>query len=113
VTHVLLNIALVLALASLIYVVLTGWFFAYTKAYELKEQGVEFDWVVKYPIYVFLVIGLVCDIIFNIVWGSIIFVEPPKELTFSQRVSRHFRQGHPVAIAWENRINKIFPGHIK
>lgn len=41
--------------------------------------------VVGYPI---LFIGLAFDVMFNAVWGSLLFLEPPREWLFTDRVSR-------------------------
>lgn len=90
----------------------TGWFFAVAKGAELKATGVEFGWYVKGGIYPFLAIGLVFDFLFNVVWGTAIFREPPRELTFSSRVKRHAKKGRAKGLEWQNRINKIMPGHI-
>lgn len=41
---------------------------------------------IGYPI---LFAGYAADVAFNLTWGSILFVEVPRELLFSSRVSRH------------------------
>lgn len=41
--------------------------------------------VIGYPI---LYVGLVLDMLFNALWGSLLFLEPPKEWLFTARVSR-------------------------
>jgi hypothetical protein len=38
--------------------------------------------------YPWLVVGLVVDVLFNLIVGSIMFLEPPRELLFTSRVSR-------------------------
>jgi type IV secretory pathway TrbL component len=111
-TTLVTTVAVSVWLSLAIYITLTGWFFAYTKIKELHEKGVQFDWVVRVPMYAFLFIGFVCDVILNAVWGSIIFRELPRELTFSQRLRRWKWSGHPAALRWRDRINKIQPDHI-
>lgn len=41
--------------------------------------------VIGYPI---LAVGLALDVLFNALWGSLLFLEPPRELLFTARVSR-------------------------
>lgn len=41
--------------------------------------------VAGYPV---LLIGLAVDVAFNATWGSLLFLEPPRELLFTARVSR-------------------------
>jgi len=38
--------------------------------------------------YPWLAIGLVADVLFNVIVGSLLFLEPPRELLFTSRVSR-------------------------
>jgi hypothetical protein len=39
--------------------------------------------------YPWLAVGLVVDAVFNAVIGTVLFVEPPREVLFTSRVSRH------------------------
>lgn len=41
--------------------------------------------VIGYPI---LAVGLAVDVLFNALWGSLLFLEPPHELLFTDRISR-------------------------
>lgn len=41
--------------------------------------------VIGYPL---LAVGLALDVLFNALWGSLLFLEPPRELLFTARVSR-------------------------
>ena len=95
------------------YVITVGWFLALAKASELKAAGVVFDnWLVRYPAYVFLAVGAVFDVLFNAVWGTIIFRELPQEFFFTARVKRHVKDGNEKALEWKDRINKISANHI-
>lgn len=40
---------------------------------------------IGYPI---LAVGLAVDVLFNVLWGSLLFLEPPRELLFTKRISR-------------------------
>lgn len=102
-----------LVVCVITYVFTVGWFLALAKAAELQNEGVEFDqWAVKYPAYVFLSVGAMTDIVFNAIFGTVIFRELPREFFFTNRVKRHVKTGHPKAKEWAERINKIFPNHI-
>ncbi len=41
--------------------------------------------VAGYPI---LFVGLAVDVLFNALWGSLLFLEPPREWLFTDRISR-------------------------
>lgn len=90
----------------------TGWFFALAKAAELKEADVEFGWLIKGAIYPYLAIGVGVDFLFNMTWGTLIFREIPQELLFTARVKRHVRAGSDEGLEWQERLNKIMPGHV-
>ena len=45
--------------------------------------------VSKFIAYSILPVGLLADVLFNFTWGSIIFLEPPKELLMTTRLKRH------------------------
>lgn len=103
----------IIGIALATYIITVGWFLALAKAQELKDSGVEFDnWLVRYPAYLFLAGGAVFDVLFNVIYGSLIFRELPREFFFTARVKRHVKNYHPKAMAWKERINKISPGHI-
>ena len=96
-----------------LYVFTVGWFLALAKAVELNDSGVELhDWYIRYPAYVFLATGVLADVLFNVIFGSIIFREIPKEFLFTNRVKRHLKEKSVVAQEWADRLNKIYPGHV-
>ena len=60
----------------------------------LKDR--EFKWYIKYPIILLFAIGYILDVIFNILWGTCLFLQMPYRgtgfnLTFSQRLRRILR----------------------
>lgn len=98
------------------WVFVTGWFFAVTHARVLRDAEIEFSWMVTVPFYVFLAVGAAFDVLFNWIWGTIIFRELPKEGFFTSRVKRHVKESSGYrqrkALEWKERINKIQPDHI-
>lgn len=69
------------------------WLFyvAFMHIKEHQEQNKEALGYLWYGVAPFFAVALVFDIIFNFVWGTIIFLEPPKELLFTARCSRHIK----------------------
>ena len=57
--------------------------------------------VVKYAINAFLGIFLVLDTLFNIIYGSILFLELPKEWVLTMRLRRHIKNG----MGWRYRLS--------
>lgn len=107
-----MDILIIVGVLILIWIELTGGFFAYTHMRVLHGNGVRFPWYITYPAYTFLVQFAILDILFNATWGTIIFREIPKELFFTSRVKRHYKKGSATANQWRDIINKIDPGHI-
>lgn len=63
----------------------------------------------------FLFFGLI-DVVFNITAGTLLFLEVPRDLTFSQRCSRHLCDAGwrgKVANAFAVPLNAIDPNHIR
>ena len=50
-----------------------------------------------------LIFGALDVVLLNAVVGTLLFMEPPKELTFSQRCSRHF-----YTDGWRGRMARAF-----
>lgn len=115
----------------------TAWgFLACVQLKRMKEDngGLGSFWTaVGAPL---LIVFLICDALFNLFWGTIIYRELPKyfpwkdrELLFSARTQRHFRTvawalstrgGFPrktmlrykAALRWKDRLNAVDPNHI-
>lgn len=106
----------ILAAAVVSWIVLGMLFLGYPTVRRLKAEGHDFGWVVKAPIYVALVIGLVADVVFNATWGTWIFREPPREWLFTDRLKRHWRGNNRRqklrAEPWVRRVNAVDPGHV-
>lgn len=102
------------------WLILGSLFLGYPTIQRLKDEDHDFGWIVKVPIYFGLIVGLLADIVFNAVWGTIIFRELPqwhkRELLFTSRLKRHWYRGTPEnrarAKPWVKRLNAIDPGHV-
>lgn len=59
--------------------------------------------------YPWLVIGLFIDLVLNVVLGSIVFVEFPREMTLSERLWRHSQEstGYRQKLAELIRVNLL------
>jgi hypothetical protein len=72
---------------------------------------------VKLVAYLLVLIGLPADVTFNLVRGTLMFRELPRELLFSSRVKRHVREStgwrHDKALQWMAFLNVVDPGHIR
>ena len=79
------------------------------------RQGLSLYW--KVHIFPLAAIGIVLDLLFNVVFGTLMFRELPKELLFSSRVQRHVRNGPSkrfgLAMFWARQLNTFDPDHIK
>lgn len=96
----------------------TGWFFALAKAAEIRDEGYADDLgqFIKWGIYPYLAIGVLLDVLFNVIYGSWIFREIPKEFLFTNRVKRHVKESKgsrlDTANRWKKKMNIIMPGHV-
>lgn len=100
----------------IIWVSVTGWYFAVSNAQRLMREGVEFSLMVRIPLYIYGYTGLIWNLLWNWTWGTIIFREIPRELFFTDRVQRlvssdDYRK-RTVAVKWAERLNKVDPGHV-
>jgi hypothetical protein len=117
------------------WLVLGGIFPAYPTIQRLKHEGKlkELGWILLVPMGLVFFIGVLADIIFNAIWGTIIFRELPKlsvkwvyvwkiklplpdfEL-FTDRLKRHWRgddeKQKERAASYVHRVNLIDPGHV-
>jgi hypothetical protein len=69
---------------------LTTWIF-YLAIMNLKRNRSEITFVAKLFAYPTVVVGWLWDCVFNIVVGTILFLELPRELLFSERCERHLK----------------------
>lgn len=52
-----------------------------------RRQG-QLTMAAKVAGYPVLLVALAVDVLFNATWGSLLFLEPPRELLFTHRISR-------------------------
>jgi len=98
------------------FVVITSFVFLFTVKRLLSER-VWCPWYIKAIAYVWLFFGLFADVVFNLLWGTIIFRELPHELLFTSRVQRHYRNADGTwrqvkAAQWREFLNAVDPGHV-
>ncbi len=84
-------------------------------AKQMYEKG-HTDGFLRWIYAPLVVVVILIDVVFNAVWGTLIFREPPHEWLFTTRVKYHIK--HPVtrkyesARIWADRLNWIDPGHV-
>ena len=93
------------------------WVF-YLAAMKLKAHKDELTGVAKFFGYQVIFVGLVIDVAFNIVFGSIIFLAPPiGGLTFTARLIHYkYNSGYRGKVSkWfcGNLVEMFDPGHCK
>lgn len=86
-------------------------------AKQLRDSGVELSWFWKWlaGVAYLAVIASVLDFAFNVVAGTLMFVELPHEIMFTQRTKRHVSdEGWRGSVArfWARNLNQISPGHV-
>lgn len=107
---------------DVLYVAVGAWivlgmlFPAYPTIHRLHKEGVKLGLVIRIPMFIALVLGLLADVLFNAIWGTLIFRELPKEWLFTDRLKRHWRGENAKQIGraanWVHRVNLVDPGHV-
>ena len=111
--HVLLFVAGILAWPFALWVL----YLAYCTL-RVSQANRKFEmtpWPVKVFSYAALMVGWLLDATFNIVIGTLAFVELPHELTFTDRCSRHMMEegwrGRIARWVCESWLNPMEEGH--
>jgi hypothetical protein len=93
------------------------WFgvhWAYVAIMHARSKRLSLYW--KVMLYPLAVVGLVLDVAFNVVFGTLMYRELPRELLFTSRCKRHFRgddeKRKRLASWWAVQLNQFDPGHI-
>jgi hypothetical protein len=61
------------------------------------------------------VVGLLLDVAFNLTFGTVMYLELPRELLFTARCQRHFRGERwrqRLAAFWAKQLNAFDSGHV-
>src|SRR5688572_8958618 len=91
-----------------------GVHWSYVAIMHAKGKRLTKYWrVMLYPL---AIVGLVIDAAFNVVFGSLMFRELPRELLFTSRCQRHARgdgSRQRLALWWAKQLNQFDPDHIK
>lgn len=61
------------------------------------------------------VIGVLLDVAFNLTFGTLMYLELPRELLFTARCQRHIRgsgRRQRLAAFWAKQLNQFDAGHI-
>jgi len=83
---------IILTLLSAYATMFVSWIL-YLAVMNLKAHRAELGPVAKVHAYALLWIGLIVDLFLTAVVGSVLFLAPPKEWTFTGRLKRHKREG--------------------
>lgn len=80
--------------ALLLYILFYGTWLFYVAFMHLKKHQKELKGkigILKWGLAPFFMLALFMDVLFNFVLGTMIFIEPPRELLFTSRCSRHLK----------------------
>jgi len=77
------------SLGAFLFIAYT-WVF-YLAVMNLKRNKEHLTPIAKLFAYPMLSVGLVADVLFNFIFGTILFLEPPKELLMTTRLKRHLK----------------------
>ena len=108
---------LLYAIAAVLAIMYITWTY-YLAVMKLKLKRDELSIPAKIFGYPILWVGLLWDVLFNVVVGSLTFLEPPKELLFTARCNRHLQKlgwRQTVAMWWCSHFLDPFDegGHCK
>ena len=76
----------------------------YLAIMNLKRNKDKMSIVAKCLAYPWLWIGLIMDMCYNFTVGTILFLEPPREILMTTRLNRHLA----VGVDWRRHIAKWF-----
>lgn len=94
----------------------TGCFMLVMHAKKLREAG-RLNRFWAFNVFPWAVVGILLDAVFNVLAGTAMFLELPRELLFSARVQRHHWHSDGwrkrLAMFWAKQLNAVDPTHIK
>ncbi len=84
-------------------------------AKQMSDKGLLdnfFKWIYAPLVMVVILV----DVVFNVIWGSVVYKEAPEEFLFTTRTKRHLKESKgkrlETALVWKRRLNAIDPDHI-
>jgi len=86
-----------------IYLAITGMWILYLAGMNLKRNEHKLTLPAKLIAYPAFWFGLLCDVVFNIVLGTVFFIEPPREFLFTARCERHMHDDN-----WSGALARWF-----
>lgn len=99
---VLLNVAQYAGWIIPAFYITWGWYLSIMHLKTARNQG-KLTKTAKVIAYPWLVIGLLVDVLFNLVVGTLVFAELPREFLFTTRVSRLNDDG-----GWRGKLSRWF-----
>lgn len=95
--------------------ILMTWLF-YLAAMNLIKIKDDLSGIAKFNGYILIAIGLVLDVLLNVIVGSLLFLELPRELLLTDRLQRHkkkpdhwrYKIAHFIC---HNLLNPFDPDH--
>jgi hypothetical protein len=83
--------------------------FMYLAVMNLIEQKENLTWESKIFAYPLAAIGVTLDFLYNVVYGSVMFLEPPKEWLLTKRLNRHIEEN---GSSWRGKLATWFCTHL-
>jgi hypothetical protein len=110
-----MSIDLIILSIPIGYILLINLFVAVMHTKAVIDRGETIHPLILYPLYLGTAVALVLDVLFNVLCGTWIFKELPREFTFTSRCSRH-KSGTAgrrknKAKWWCSQLNKFDKGH--
>lgn len=105
-----------LTLLLISWFVLMGSYVLVMHAKRILDEGAKLSLFWRVNLVPWLAVGLVLDVAFNLVAGTLMFAELPREWLFTTRAERHFRHSDgwrlKIAQFWARTLNVFDPFHI-
>lgn len=95
----------IIIVAGLLYLMVVTWVF-YLAIMTLKRHRENLTTPAKFFAYPIIYLGLAVDVVFNVIAGSVFFLEPPKQLLFTGRVESHMHRTN-----WRGKLARWFCFH--
>jgi hypothetical protein len=89
---------------------------AFVAVMHARARRAELTVYWKINLWPLAAIAFVLDVAFNVTFGTLMYLELPRECLFTTRCKRHFRgeEGwrQRLAVFWQKQLNILDPGHI-